>query len=394
MTHTYIDDLKCVIDEIYYVKLSHDNWPNTKLQLIQQYPGDQIIKIVSQFNSLKNIAFELECYLVWLLFLMLPNEPKCRIISTNMILANDPVSYITFIKNIAIEFKENSSRSYKTLTPRTSQIDCNTKSIVVTYRRGAAGKFITGIINAVDSGDIDKDLIITDEGEYKHEQRQNRKMLDFHSEVTPKHLVEVLSTMTTPTAVFSTHVEDNALIRKFLPNVKIVNVTANNDNDKLAAWFNAISKHSLGVERWEGIENHPSRPNSKSDALKLLSSKVHNINSMMVAFSAMPLNDQKEILLSKLIFSPEKDIDISIEYPKYKLDNVVELPFSCIRFSDVDTFTAIINSIIPLNENSEAFVRRNFNNYCQKQNHLMMREPEEYTKQILEKASKFLEKFR
>lgn len=112
---------------------------------------------------------------------------------------------------------------------------------------------------------------------------------------------------------------------------------------------------------------------------------------MLDALAQLPLLEQKDILISELLSSREKDIAMSIQDTEVQ-SGMYEIPYSYIRFGDVDRFTAAINAICPLSEKAELFVRRNFNNYYSKQNHLMMHDPELYVSSIKRTAFVFLSK--
>ena len=446
-TTSYLEELACSLMQIKKWDLSPNQWNVTKIELLNFFPDDNILKNAAQFSALNDISFEFDCYLTWLVFLrsgyptlkfddvfstpsdkvnylqfsdifsnkkqslidfcsavlhreitgtekqFISDQLSSYLQKQNRLLLDDPVGYLRVISKVAAEFSTNNNRRYRSFRPSVSGISNLLPTTIVVYRAGCAGQFITGIINTVESDDLTIDIAVTDEGEYKRGQLRARSMMDMHRDFSLQNVMKELYYNQASKAVFSTLVTDIGTIRKFLPNSKLVVITANSYSDKLAAWFNAMYKHSLGVERWEGISDPHDKPTDREEAISLLSAKVSDVHGMISALNSLPLLEQKDILLSELIDNDEMKMSLSIEDPIMQSD-MYSIPYSYIRFGDVDRFISAIDNIIPLNEKSEEFVRRNFNNYYSKQNHLMMHDPENYMQQIEEKARSFLTQFK
>jgi len=386
----HLTDLAGHIAKIQQYELSEEQWPITKNKLLENFSDDPIIKVVSQFSSLKNWSFELECFLTWMVFLSSDYPTQLDSIVPNNILRMDPVAYISFIEEIANEFQVNSNRQYKSIHTRNSHINNEIPAIIVSYRPGAAGNFIAGIIDAVISNRFNSELTITSEGEYKRTQLQKYQIGDFYTDLSIHNIVKVLSSTTTATLIAVTHIRDTALIRKYFPNSVIVSVSLQNEDDKLTAWISAMHKHALGVARWEGLEFAADRPKSKHQAIELLSAKMTSTNSLITELEKLSLQEQKDILMSELIETDEATIALNNEDAVDLLPRMYQLPYSCIRFEDAGQFVSVIDSIVPLSPSAEEFVRRNFHVYCQKQNQLVMRDPRQYSAKLQAIAFEFL----
>ena len=253
--------------------------------------------------------------------------------------------------------------------------------IVLSYPHGASGHFIAACINAVRINNL-SDIQVSAYGEYIHNQYSIHKILSIDNPVKMQDIN--LDTICT------THSDDIAeLLRTFSI---VLTVTENAPGDIVVAYMNGISKFTLGNS--SRSITHQKVVRTKKEIHQFLFSHLVNEKSAQLQFSLLPEIKQRDILMwgcmkikSDLNFNGYMD-------PILPLNGEYQLPYSCIRYGRTDVFVEFVNQFIQLNSATEEFVRRNFNNYYSKQNHLMMHDPENYMRQVEEKARLFLNQFK
>jgi len=90
---------------------------------------------------------------------------------------------------------------------------------------------------------------------------------------------------------------------------------------------------------------------------------------------------------SNFLLSHEEKISLPLDH-LHLLESCISMPYQCILDHDTDTLLSTIAKAInqPLTDAQVEFVVRNFNNYISIQNTLLLKDPEEYFKQLQIKA--------